>query len=181
MSTESITRTLTTFTQLWAATDTATDVASSLACDEVDALADVLAATGAVHAAGTWLQAHATQDEPGDAHAGTKYDRLRHGLTWITRTHAEHVHLVDGEPEAFSIGHLILQAEDGHAYALTEVCNGPWDDDDREVTAWTVAVWADEIMRAPELTFAVADVDQLIAHAMAWVHSLGQGSDTPVD
>jgi hypothetical protein len=48
--------------------DTAGDVAATLNCSEVDALADLLRAAGATDTAALWIERHAESDEEGDAH-----------------------------------------------------------------------------------------------------------------
>ncbi|WP_440711648.1 hypothetical protein [Herbiconiux sp. YIM B11900] len=48
--------------------DTAGDVAATLNCGEVDALADLLRAAGATDRATLWIERHAEGDEEGDAH-----------------------------------------------------------------------------------------------------------------
>jgi hypothetical protein len=48
--------------------DTAGDVAATLNCGEVDALADLLRAAGATDTAALWIERHAENDEEGDAH-----------------------------------------------------------------------------------------------------------------
>lgn len=48
--------------------DTAGDVAATLNCSEVDALADLLRAAGATDTAAVWIERHAEGDEEGDAH-----------------------------------------------------------------------------------------------------------------
>lgn len=48
--------------------DTAGDVAATLNCGEVDALADLLRAAGATDMAELWIERHAEGDEEGDAH-----------------------------------------------------------------------------------------------------------------
>ena len=48
--------------------DTAGDVAATLNCGEVDALADLLRAAGATDTATLWIERHAESDEEGDAH-----------------------------------------------------------------------------------------------------------------
>jgi hypothetical protein len=48
--------------------DTAGDVAATLNCGEVDALADLLRAAGAIDTAALWIERHAESDEEGDAH-----------------------------------------------------------------------------------------------------------------
>jgi hypothetical protein len=48
--------------------DTAGDVAATLNCTEVDALADLLRAAGATDIAALWIGRHAESDEEGDAH-----------------------------------------------------------------------------------------------------------------
>ncbi|MFE3413433.1 hypothetical protein ACFXMT_35545 [Streptomyces mirabilis] len=44
------------------------EIASSLNCEEVDVLVNVLRALGADQAADEWIEAHAQGDEPGDNH-----------------------------------------------------------------------------------------------------------------
>ncbi|MGK5697756.1 hypothetical protein ACSNOJ_33530 [Streptomyces sp. URMC 128] len=56
------------FTDAWCTTAIASDVAASLRCTEVDALADLLRALGAEQAAAEWTDAHAQDDEPNDRH-----------------------------------------------------------------------------------------------------------------
>jgi hypothetical protein len=46
----------------------ATDLADKLSCDEVEALAGLLAALGATAAAATWIEQHAHGDECDDMH-----------------------------------------------------------------------------------------------------------------
>ncbi|MDH2425766.1 hypothetical protein [Sphaerisporangium sp. TRM90804] len=46
----------------------AAEVAQSLTCSEVDALADLLTALGRPDLAAEWVDAHADQDDQGDAH-----------------------------------------------------------------------------------------------------------------
>jgi hypothetical protein len=48
--------------------DTAGDVAATLNCGEVDALADLLRAAGAAGTAALWIERHAEGDAEGDAH-----------------------------------------------------------------------------------------------------------------
>jgi hypothetical protein len=48
--------------------DTAGDVAATLNCGEVDALADLLRAAGATDTAALWIERHVEGDEEGDAH-----------------------------------------------------------------------------------------------------------------
>ena len=57
-----------TFTEVFAAGDFAGDVGPRMTCTEVDALAGMLRAVGADAAAETWIEAHAVEDEDGDAH-----------------------------------------------------------------------------------------------------------------
>ncbi|MDG9709777.1 hypothetical protein [Streptomyces sp. DH10] len=56
------------FTDAWCTTVITSDVAASLGCTEVDALADMLRALGAEQAADEWTDAHAQDDEPNDRH-----------------------------------------------------------------------------------------------------------------
>ncbi|WP_051828564.1 hypothetical protein [Streptomyces bicolor] len=56
------------FTDAWCNTVLTSDVATSLGCTEVDTLADLLRAFGAEQAADEWIDAHAEDDEPNDAH-----------------------------------------------------------------------------------------------------------------
>ena len=44
------------------------DIAQALTCTEVDALAELLNATGYSDAAEAWIEAHRASDEEGDAH-----------------------------------------------------------------------------------------------------------------
>lgn len=62
--TDAITR----FTGTWSATDLAGDVAASLSCEEVDALAGLLRALGEPAAADCWIDMHAEGDDEGDRH-----------------------------------------------------------------------------------------------------------------
>ncbi|WP_405657744.1 hypothetical protein [Streptomyces sp. NBC_00079] len=55
------------FADTWCGVLTA-DIAARLNCEEVDVLADLLRALGAEQAADEWIDAHAVDDEPGDAH-----------------------------------------------------------------------------------------------------------------
>lgn len=59
---------LTHFTAVFSKHDLAADVAPRLSCIEVEALAGLLRALGEPATADTWIQAHATDDELGDAH-----------------------------------------------------------------------------------------------------------------
>ncbi|MEU6375535.1 hypothetical protein [Streptomyces sp. NPDC046909] len=56
------------FTGAWCTNVITSDVAASLGCVEVDALADLLRALGAEQAAAEWTDAHAQDDEPNDRH-----------------------------------------------------------------------------------------------------------------
>jgi hypothetical protein len=56
------------FTDAWCSTVIPADVAASLRCPEVDALADLLRALGAGQAADEWIEIHAEGDEPRDSH-----------------------------------------------------------------------------------------------------------------
>jgi hypothetical protein len=56
------------FTDAWCNTVITSDVAASLGCTEVDALAELLRALGAEQAADEWIDAHSEDDEPNDAH-----------------------------------------------------------------------------------------------------------------
>lgn len=57
-----------TFTEVFGAEDFAGDVGPRMTCTEVEALAGMLHAVGADAAADTWIEAHAVEDEDGDAH-----------------------------------------------------------------------------------------------------------------
>ncbi|WP_405576117.1 hypothetical protein [Streptomyces sp. NBC_01092] len=56
------------FTDAWGTTVITSDVATSLGCTEVNTLADLLRAFNAEQAADEWIDAHAEEDEPNDAH-----------------------------------------------------------------------------------------------------------------
>ncbi|TLS45796.1 hypothetical protein FE633_13645 [Streptomyces montanus] len=56
------------FAEAWCDSTITADVAASLGCTEVDALADLLRALGAEQAADEWVDAHAKDDDPGDGH-----------------------------------------------------------------------------------------------------------------
>lgn len=58
------------FLEQFSSSDLAAEVASTLTCSEVDALANLLSAQGAdaESAAAYWLAAHAENDDEGDAH-----------------------------------------------------------------------------------------------------------------
>jgi hypothetical protein len=56
------------FTDAWSTTVITSDVAASLGCTEVEALADLLRTLGAEQAADEWTDAHAQDDEPNDRH-----------------------------------------------------------------------------------------------------------------
>lgn len=56
------------FTEVFAAGDFAGDVGPRMTCTEVEALAGMLRAVGADAAAATWIDAHAVEDEDGEAH-----------------------------------------------------------------------------------------------------------------
>lgn len=69
-------------------TATAYDCAPLFTCEELDALAAVLRATGRGATADAWIKAHAEQDEPGDCHfdwadweGGDPDERCVHGRT----------------------------------------------------------------------------------------------------
>ncbi|MDG9703799.1 hypothetical protein [Streptomyces sp. DH37] len=56
------------FADTWGDQQLAYDIAGSLTCTEADVLAELLAALGAPDAADIWADAHADEDQPGDAH-----------------------------------------------------------------------------------------------------------------
>ncbi|MCS5498210.1 hypothetical protein NY547_13250 [Cnuibacter physcomitrellae] len=66
--TDITTRAFRRFVEVFAAEDTAADLASRLSCTEIDALVDLLAAAGAEDAAACWLDHHGPADDPGDEH-----------------------------------------------------------------------------------------------------------------
>ncbi|MEV8136221.1 hypothetical protein [Microbacterium aurantiacum] len=52
---------------------------------------------------------------------------------------AEHepwVELREEEPEAFGAGHIVLYADNWHRFAITEQCDRPSDNPDRDVIGW---------------------------------------------
>ena len=59
---------LPTFSEVFEVGDFAGDVGPRMSCTEVEALAGMLRAVGAAAAAATWIEAHAVEDEDGDAH-----------------------------------------------------------------------------------------------------------------
>ena len=59
---------LTHFTAVFSKRDLAADIAPRLSCIEVEALAGLLRELGEPATADTWIQAHAADDEIGDAH-----------------------------------------------------------------------------------------------------------------
>ena len=46
------------------------------------------------------------------------------------------VELREEEPEVFGAGHIVLYAGDRHRFAITEQCDRPSDDPDRDVIGW---------------------------------------------
>ncbi|WP_435218749.1 hypothetical protein [Streptomyces sp. bgisy034] len=56
------------FTDAWCNDILTADIAATLGCTEVDALADLLRALGATQAADEWINAHGEDDEPGERH-----------------------------------------------------------------------------------------------------------------
>lgn len=56
------------FADAWCGSTVTANVAASLGCTEVDALADLLRALGAEQAADEWIDAHTKDDDPGDGH-----------------------------------------------------------------------------------------------------------------
>ncbi|MDX2916243.1 hypothetical protein [Streptomyces griseiscabiei] len=56
------------FTEAWCDGTFMDDIAVTLGCTEVDALAGLLRACGAEQAADDWIDAHAQDDDPNDRH-----------------------------------------------------------------------------------------------------------------
>lgn len=67
MSNSQITEAVNRFLTVWDGA-LAGDIAASLSCTEVEALADVCRAGGQPDMADYWIKAHSIGDEPGDAH-----------------------------------------------------------------------------------------------------------------
>ncbi|GAA0503798.1 hypothetical protein [Microbacterium aurantiacum] len=87
------------------------DVAPSLSCQEADTLAALLRALG--------YTADAAREHPASDAERERWLELR-----------------EEEPEAFGAGHIVLYAEDEHRFAITEQCDRPSDDPDRDVIGW---------------------------------------------
>lgn len=122
------------FAQTWTG-DLTYDVAPSLSCPEVDTLAALLRALGYTAAADAWITEHSRTDDEGDAHYVTPAAALREHLT-ATSDRTPWVELHEEEPETFGAGHIVLYAGDRHRFAITEQCDRPSDDPDRDVIGW---------------------------------------------
>lgn len=111
------------------------DVAPSLSCHEVDTLATLLRALGYTAAADAWITEHSRTDDEGDAYYVTPAAALREHLADASdRTPG--VELREEEPDVFGAGHIVLYAGDRHRFAITEQCDRPSDDPDRNVIRW---------------------------------------------
>lgn len=111
------------------------DVAPSLSRYEVDTLAALLRALGYTAAADAWIIEHSRTDDEGDAHYVTPAAVLREYLADASdRTPG--VELREEEPDVFGAGHIVLYAGHRHRFAMTEHCDRPSDDPDRNVIGW---------------------------------------------
>lgn len=153
----------------------AADVATRLACAEVDALAALLTACGRTAAAAEWINHHSRgDDDQEDAHYRSPGTALRYELDELVAACVTGIELREGEPETFGAGHHVLYREDSPAlrFAITELTDKPADDDTREVIGWTWRAerrdYAGPWVTEAEGTTAADDIDELITAAWTW-------------
>lgn len=149
------------------------DIATKLTCDEVDAVADLLRATGHTDTAAAWIRHHADGDEPGDSHYRHPYAVLHAELDQFA-SGREDLEFCEEAPDGFGAGHLVLYRNGAHRrrFAITALADRPRTDPDCDVASWrwvgaeTNGAGLFETLECGEIP--AADVGQLLAQAEAW-------------
>lgn len=136
MTTTDETKALREFADVWTG-DVADEVARSLSCMEVDALAQLFRAADREGMALAWINAHAWHDDQGDAHYRDPAETVRAHFEEVAAT-VPGIELCEEDPNTFGHGHLVFYKHNADArLAFTEVCDLPDDDPERTVTGYS--------------------------------------------